>query len=125
MTELLKAANLILLWVGSGAAVADLGYHLFTFWLPLPLSSSSSRRFGRFPHATRLRRRAKSDEHRKAAQFFFFPSASAGSLACVIVRRAVPAIPGTILSLSCVRVCGGKARALTIDKEVLGKAEEV
>jgi hypothetical protein len=67
----------------------------------------------------------KSDEHRKAAQFFFFPSASAGSLACVIVRRAVPAIPGTILSLSCVRVCGGKARALTIDKEVLGKAEEV
>lgn len=74
MTELLKAANLILLWVGSGAAVADLGYHLFTFWLPLPLSSSSSRRFGRFPHATRLRRRAKNDEHRKAAQFFFlFP----------------------------------------------------
>jgi hypothetical protein len=62
---------------------------------------------------------------KRLSSSFFFPSASAGSLACVIVRRAVPAVPGTILSLSCVRVCGGKARALTIDKEVLGKAEEV
>src|SRR3712207_6847790 len=38
--ELLKAANLILLWVGSGAALADLSYHLFTFWLPLDRKST-------------------------------------------------------------------------------------